>query len=124
MRTDTYTDIRTDRQTDRQTDVIKLIVAFRKFSKAPKNECSEVQSVCCHLWQVVAMGLNSEGMVRCCIVLVDNQLDAQIFHNTYIYIFVYIYKYLFKSSTCFEHLCAHPQEDNCMNTTSGIITLC
>ena len=24
---------------------------------------------------------------------------------------------------CFEQLCAHPQEDNCMNTTSGIITL-
>jgi len=27
-------------------------------------------------------------------------------------------------SECFEQLCAHPQEDNCMNTTSGIITLC
>jgi hypothetical protein len=24
----------------------------------------------------------------------------------------------------FEQTCAHPQEDNCMNTTSGIITLC
>jgi len=31
--------------------------------------------------------------------------------------------YLFESSTCFEQLCAHPQEDNCINTTSGIITL-
>jgi hypothetical protein len=31
---------------------------------------------------------------------------------------------LFESSTCFEQLCAHPQEDNCINTTSGIITLC
>jgi hypothetical protein len=30
---------------------------------------------------------------------------------------------LFESSTYFEKLCAHPQEDNCMNTTSGIITL-
>ena len=29
--------IRTDRQTDRQTDKMKLIVAFRIFSKAPKN---------------------------------------------------------------------------------------
>jgi hypothetical protein len=29
-----------------------------------------------------------------------------------------------ESSTCFEQPCAHPQEDNCMNTTSGIITLC
>jgi len=27
--------------------------------------------------------------------------------------------YLFKSSTYFEKLCAHPQEDNCINTTSG-----
>jgi len=30
---------------------------------------------------------------------------------------------LFESSTCFEQLCAHPQEDNCVNTTSDIITL-
>jgi len=27
---------------------------------------------------------------------------------------------LFESSTCFEQLCVHPQEDNCINTTSGI----
>jgi hypothetical protein len=31
---------------------------------------------------------------------------------------------LFESPTCFEQLCAHPQEDNFINTTSGIITLC
>jgi hypothetical protein len=30
---------------------------------------------------------------------------------------------LFKSSTCFELLCAHPHEDNCINTTSGKITV-
>ena len=30
---------------------------------------------------------------------------------------------LFESSTCFEQLCAHPEVENCMNTTSGIITL-
>jgi len=30
---------RTERQADRQTDMTKLIVAFRKFVKAPKN-CS------------------------------------------------------------------------------------
>jgi len=30
---------------------------------------------------------------------------------------------LFESSTCFEQLCAHHQEDNCITTTSGIITL-
>jgi len=28
-----------------------------------------------------------------------------------------------ESSTCFEQPRAHPQEDNCINTTSGIITL-
>jgi len=46
------------------------------------------------------------------LLLVGNQLDAQFFLIR-----------LFESSTCFERLCAHPQEDNCMNTTSGIITL-
>jgi len=30
---------------------------------------------------------------------------------------------LFESSTCFEQLCAHLQEDNGINTTCGIITL-
>jgi hypothetical protein len=30
---------------------------------------------------------------------------------------------LFEYSTCFEQPCAHPQEDNCIDTTSGIITL-
>jgi hypothetical protein len=34
-----------------------------------------------------------------CTVLVSNQIDAQFFYNTFIY--------LFKSSTCFEQLCAH-----------------
>jgi hypothetical protein len=27
---------------------------------------------------------------------------------------------LFESSACFKQPCAHPQEDNCVNTTSGI----
>jgi len=31
---------------------------------------------------------------------------------------------LLHSSTCFEHYCAHIQEDNCINTASGIVTLC
>ena len=30
---------------------------------------------------------------------------------------------LFESCTCFEQLCAHPQEDNRINTTFGIITV-
>jgi hypothetical protein len=28
------------------------------------------------------------------------------------------------SSTCFEHRCAHLQEDNCIFTISGIVSLC
>jgi hypothetical protein len=47
------------------------------------------------------------------VILVGNQLDAQFFMIR-----------LFESSTCFEQLCAHPQEDNCMNTIFSIITLC
>ena len=46
--------------------------------------------------------------------LVRKQLDARTISSIIC---------LFESSTCFEELCAHPQEDNCMNTTSGIITL-
>ena len=47
------------------------------------------------------------------IILIRNQLEAQFFfHDTFI-----------ESSTCFEQPCAHTQEDNCMNTTSGTITL-
>ena len=30
---------------------------------------------------------------------------------------------LLHSSTCFEHYCVHLQEDNCINTASGIVTL-
>ena len=45
-------------------------------------------------------------------ILVGNQLDAQFLSMTR----------LFESSTCFEQLCAHPQEDKCVST-SGIITL-
>ena len=30
---------------------------------------------------------------------------------------------LFQYSICFEQLCAYPAEDNCINATSGIITL-
>jgi len=32
--------------------------------------------------------------------------------------------HLFESSTCLEQPRANPQEDNCINTTSGIVTLC
>jgi hypothetical protein len=47
------------------------------------------------------------------IILVSDQLDS-----------ISSIMCLFESSTCFQQLCAHPQEENCINTTSGIITLC
>jgi len=53
-------------------------------------------------------GLNPEN-----VILVSNQLDAQFFSIIY----------LFESSTRFEQLCAHLQEDNCINTNSGIISV-
>jgi len=45
--------------------------------------------------------------------LFSYQLDAQIF----------ILIHLLHSSTCFKHYCAHLQEDSCINTASGIVTL-
>jgi len=47
------------------------------------------------------------------IILVSDQLDAKM--SSIIC--------SFESSTCFEQLCAHPEEGNCINTTSGIITM-
>jgi len=35
----------------------------------------------------------------------------------------FILIHLLHSSTCFKHYRAHLQEDNCINTTSGIVTL-
>ena len=35
----------------------------------------------------------------------------------------FILIHLLHSSTCFEHYCAHLQEDNCINAASGIVTL-
>jgi hypothetical protein len=37
------TDRQTDRRTDKQTDMMKLIVAFRNFANAPKNQSGNVQ---------------------------------------------------------------------------------
>jgi len=35
----------------------------------------------------------------------------------------FILIHLLHAPTCFEHYCAHLQEDNCINTASGIVTL-
>jgi len=34
----------------------------------------------------------------------------------------FILIHLLHASTCFEHYCAHLQENNCINTTSGIVS--
>ena len=49
------------------------------------------------------------------IILVNDQFDAQ---------FLYFITRLLQSSTCFEQRRAHCQEVNCINTASGIVTLC
>jgi len=49
------------------------------------------------------------------ITLVGDQIDTQFF---------YFIIRLFQSPTCFEQRVAHPQEVNCINTESGIDTLC
>jgi len=41
------------------------------------------------------------------------QLDEQFLYFNAFITFIYI----------FQHYCAHLQEDNCINTTSGIVTL-
>ena len=47
-------------------------------------------------------------------LLVGDQLDVQFFYIVH----------LFQSSTCSEQRRAHHQEVNCINTASGIVTLC
>ena len=46
--------------------------------------------------------------------MVGDRLDAQFFYIIH----------LFQSSTCFEQTRAHHEEVNCINTASGIVTLC
>ena len=47
--------------------------------------------------------------------VVNDEPDAQ---------FLYSIIRLLQSSTCFEERCAHHQEVKCINTASGIVTLC
>ena len=49
------------------------------------------------------------------ITLANDQLDAQFFY------FIIL---LLQSSTCFDQRRAHQQGSNCINTASGIVTLC
>jgi len=35
----------------------------------------------------------------------------------------FILVHLLRSSTCFEHYCAHLQEENCISTAPGIVTV-
>jgi len=49
-----------------------------------------------------------------------NKMIVFFFTNFMCKFFILIH--LLHSSTCFEHYCAHPQEDNCISTASGIVT--
>jgi len=66
------------------------------------------------MYEHFCVGVEAEHVKPDIILLVDNQLDTQFFSIIF----------LLESSTCFERLCAHPQEDNCMSTTFGMNTLC
>ena len=44
-RTNGRTDGRTDERTDGRADMTKLIVAFRNFANAPKNDICKIESV-------------------------------------------------------------------------------
>ena len=53
--------------------------------------------------------------------------DRQMFRVTGLFFTNLMHKFfilihLLHSSTCFGHYCAHLQEDNCINTASGIVT--
>ena len=47
---------------------------------------------------------------------INHQLNAQFLYSLIIYITLY-------SPTCFEHRCAHLQEENCIRTVPGIVTV-
>jgi len=57
------------------------------------------------------------------------QLQTQIQEQDGLFFFTnlmhkfFILIHLLHSSTCFEHYYAHLQEDNCINTASGTVTL-
>ena len=55
-------------------------------------------------------------------VTIDHSIYDSLFLPNLMHKF-YILIHLLHSSTCFEHYCAHLQEDNCINTASGIVTL-
>ena len=51
----------------------------------------------------------------------DSEHNGTLFFNNLMHKF-FILIHLLHSSTCFEHYCAHLQEDNCINTASDFVT--
>jgi hypothetical protein len=51
-------------------------------------------------------------------------IQAWIYHQINAQFYLFNNNITSWSSTRFEHRCAHLQEDNCMFTVSGIVTLC
>jgi hypothetical protein len=88
------------RTINKQTQETNIHAASGIRSRNPsKREASDSRMFCFVCWRFNRLWF-----------LVGNQLEAQ---------FILIIC-LFESSTCFEQLCAHPQEDNCIATNSGI----
>jgi hypothetical protein len=60
-------------------------------------------------------------------IIFFNFVDRASYHNDRIFTNLmhkfFILIHLLHSSTCFEHYYAHLQEDNSINTASGIVTL-
>jgi hypothetical protein len=84
---------------NKAADNVTVCVLHEALSQSPK------QYRRCHrlIFQTVLQRSHDRRKQSTARTIVSNQLDAQFFFR--------IYTYLFQFSTCFEHLCAHHQEN-------------
>ena len=80
-------------RTDGRTDMTKLIVVYCNLEKRLKSIVSGNKEREGKFYVLLTLHLGS--------ILVNNKLDSQFFFHIY----------LFQFSTCFEHHCAHHQEN-------------
>ena len=69
----------------------------------------------------VTVWVRGTGILYVLLTVLRNIMIVLFFTNMMQKFFILIH--LLHSTTCFEHCCAHPQEDNCINTASGTVTL-
>ena len=72
----------------------------------------------CSLWKEDSV----KGNPFCSILLTVRPNITIVFFTNLMHKF-FISIHLLHSSTCFEHYCAHLQEDSCISTASGIVTV-